>query len=459
MSKKIIQDIYVVKKSIRMIKKSDVKDGFYKNEKKVISDKNFANNFNVENEVKKEDVNDFEYIEDKKHVSKKSLMFLWGICIFCIAILLFFVSSMFATATITITPKNKVVSLNDTYSIASDKNVDGLHYETSSITKNLSKVLKTDGEEYVEKKAVGKVVLYNNFSTSNQRLIINTRLETKDGLIYKTASSIVIPGIKTIKGVKTPGSVEVEIFADDVGDKYNMKLSDFKGDFTVFGFKGTPKYSGFYGRLSSDITGGFVGNVKKVSDDKILAGRSELKESLNSDLIKEAFAKDSDTNILFEGNYYIQCKDLDDKQDENDYTISEECSINSIYFNKSELATFIAKNKIKDFDNSEVDIIWGDTNTVVLQGTTEKFWNETALKAKFTGSARVVWSYDANKILSGIVGQNKSIISSVIEDNSGSLTEIQSKIRPLWKNTFPDNQEKIKIIDVIRDGVSNNESI
>lgn len=450
MSKKIIQDIYVVKKSIRMVKKSDVRDGFYANDKKIpnkILNEEKHTNFNIDNTDRE------DYIEEnKKHVSKRSLFVLWGICIFSIAFLLFFLSSMFATATITITPKNKTISLNDTYNIISDKNNTGLHFQTSSTTKSLSKVLKTDGEEYIEKKATGKVVLYNT-TTSNQRLIINTRLSTKDGLIYKTANSVIVPASKTVKGVKTPGSIEVEIFADDIGEKYNMKLSDFKGDFTVVGFKGTPKYESFYGRLSTDIVGGYVGNVKKVSEDKIEAGRTELKETLKSDLVKEIYSKISDSNILFEGNYYVQCKNLNDKQNENDYTISEECSINAVYFDKKELAKFIAANKIKDFTNDEVEIIWNDGGSVVLQGITEKLWDETNLKVKFTGTARIVWIYDSQNIIDSIIGQNKTIISDIIENNKNSLLEIQSKIRPMWKNTFPDNTKKIKIIDTIRDNI------
>lgn len=448
MAKKIIQDIYVVKKSIRMIKKSDVRDGFYINEKKEtqknhedLSKENIEDNFQN---------NDFEVIENKKHLSKKSTFFLWGICIFSIAVLLFFLSSMFATATITITPKNKTISLNDTYNIVSNQNTTGLHYQTVSITKSLSKDLKTDGEEYVERKATGTVILYNT-TTSNQRLIINTRLATTDGLIYKTLTSVNIPAAKTVKSVKTPGSVEVEVFADNAGEEYNMKISDLKGDFTIVGFKGTTKYSSFYGRLSSDISGGLVGNVKKVSEDKIEAGRIELKNTLNGELVKEIYEKLTEEDVLFEGNYYIQCKDLADIQNEDGYEISEECTVNAIYFNKDELEKYIAEDKIKDFDDSDVDIIWNDDSSIVLQGTTEKIWNESNLKAKIVGTAKVVWNYDSNTILESIVGQNKNIISSIIEENQNSLTEIQSKIRPMWKNTFPDNISKIKIVDSIRD--------
>jgi len=440
-----------------MIKKSDVRDGFYFNKKKVSSHKDAVSNELV-NKFSAEDdtvnVHNNEYIEEKKHVTKDSLIFLWIICIVSVATLLFLLSLTFVTATLTITPQNKTVVLNDTYNISSNKDIAGLHYQVMTVKKDLSKTLKTDGEEYVERKATGKAVIYNNYSTSKQRLIINTRLETKDGLIYKIRQSVDVPGTKTIKGVKTPGSVEVEIIADDVGDKYNMAISDLKGDFTIFGFKGTPKYSAFYARLSADMVGGFVGNVKKVSEDKILTGRTELKDTLREDLIKEIYAKNPSQYILFKDNYYVQCSDLADDSTSGEYKITEECSLNAISFNKEELAAFIAKNKIKDFDNSKVDIMWNDNNSVSLIGKTEKPWNETSLSAKFTGPIQVVWSYDIDSILNSIVGQDKSVINSVIENNKNSLSEIQASIRPMWKNTFPEKIEKIKIVDTVRDSVN-----
>ena len=456
MSKKIIQDIYMVKKSIRMIKKSDIKDGFFLNKKKNINkdvnDNDLIDKFPIE-DSDTENTDDYEYIEEKKHVTKDSLIVLWIICIISIATLLFFLSSMFATTTLTITPKNENISLNDTYSIFSDKDADGLHYQVMTIKKDLSANPKTDGEEYVERKAVAKAVIYNNFSTSNQRLINNTRLETKDGLTYRIRESVDVPGIKTISGVKTPGSVEVEIIADMPGDKYNMKLSDFKGDFTIPGFKGSTKYTKFYARLSADASGGFIGNVKKVSDENLTIAREELKNTLKTDLIKEVFSKTPEQYILFKDNYYIQCNDLADSIS-GEYQITEECSINAVIFNKEELASFIAKNKIENFDDSKVEIIWNDNNFVSLQGTTEKPWNETSLKAKFTGSILMVWFFDANEIISSILGLDKSVISSIIENNKNSLTEIKASIRPVWRNVFPENGDKIKIIDSIRDSVN-----
>lgn len=465
MAKKIIQDIYVVKKSIRMIKKSDVRDGFYSEIKKPVIEKSVLNDITSNSPIteKISDTNrndNFDtrgYVEEKKHVTKDSLMFLWIICIISIATLLFLLSSVFATATLNITPKNAVVALNDTYNITSDKTVSSstLHFEVMTITKDLSKNLETDGEQYVEQTATGKAILFNNYSTSNQRLLPLTKLDTKSGLMYMTKEPTIIPGYKIVNGVKTPGSVEVDIIAFDVGEKYNMKLTDMKGDFTIHGFNGTPKGSlgAFYGRLSSDVTGGFVGNVKKVSDATLTAGRTELQNTLKDSLVKEVFSKKPEQYILFKDNYYIQCNDLADDSANKEYKISEECSVNAVVFNKDVLAVFIAKNKINDFDNSKVDIIWNDGNAVSLQGTTEKPWNESSIKAKFTGPAQIVWSFDINEILNSIIGQDKSVVNSVIENNKNSIKEIQATIRPMWRNTFPENAKKIKIVDTIRDAV------
>ncbi len=459
MPKKIIQDIFVVKKNIRMVKKGDISKDPFSIEKKVLIRKNISEKKSDEKFSEEEKIydNDTLVYEEKKKVTKNSMIFLWTVLIVVVVILIFILSSAFSTATLIITPKNQDIALNDTYNITSDKDVSTstLHFQVMSIEQKLSKSLETNGEEYAEKKATGKAVIFNNSGTQKQRLTINTRLETKDGLVYRIRDSVDVPGTKNLAGVKTPGSVEVDIIADMPGDKYNMKLSDLKGDFTIPGFKGTTKYTTFYARLSEDVTGGFTGKVKKVSEEKLSAGRTELKNTLEDNLIKDAYSKIPTDNILFKDNYYIQCVDLPDDSATSVYNISENCTINAIIFNKNDLATYIAINRIKSFDNSKVDILWNDNDAVSLFGSSLKPWGETNLKVKFTGPAKVVWSFDTNEILSEIVGQNKSIISSVIINNKTSVAEIEANIRPIWKNTFPTNSNKIKVVDSIRDNLSN----
>jgi hypothetical protein len=451
MSKKVVQDIYVVKKSIRLIKKSDVRDSLYGAEKHNPISEKVDDGIKINKAPINEEINDSDIFEEKKHVSKDSLMILWTICILSIGTLVFFLSSYFATASLYVTPKSQSVTLDDTYTAYStDKNNGSLFFETVTIKKNATKTVETDGQKDVQLKAIGKATIYNNYSASSQRLVNNTRLETKDGLVYRIRNSVVVPGIKTVNGEKVPGSVEIEIIADVAGEKYNMKVSDLKGDFTIPGFKGDPRYNYFYARLSADLTGGFVGEMKTVSEEKLKIEKEALTEVLRTDLIKEIYSKTPEKYILFKDNYYLQCTNLPDDFMTGDYKISKECSLHSILFNRDVLSDFIAKNKIEDFDDSTVDVIWGEDTGATISGGTEKPWNEESIKIRFTGVADVVWRINTEEILHSVLGQDKSIAALIVEDNKNSIEEITASIRPVWRGTFPEKTNKIKIIDTIR---------
>src|SRR6185436_19331087 len=101
---------------------------------------------------------------------------------------------------------------------------------------------------------------YNNYSTASQNLDIDTRLEGSNGKIYKTKTKIVIPGMKDGK----TGSVEVKVYASVAGPEYNSAPLDFK----IFGFKGTPKYSKFYGRSKGALSGGAKGKAPALSAEE-----------------------------------------------------------------------------------------------------------------------------------------------------------------------------------------------
>lgn len=442
MSKKIIQDIYTTnKKSIRMITKSDVRpevETKIKDDKKDVLFKTIPKRGYSSGVSENEKVNIFSQFS------------LWVISIGSVVTVIFLITSTFSTASVRITPKVEEIVLDNTYDISKNNDKE-LTYEIMTIKRELSKGLKTDGEEDVERKALGKAIIYNIDSTSKQRLINNTRLETSEGLIYKIRESVDVPGYKVVGGVKTPGSVEVEIIADMPGEKYNMKLSDFKGDFTIPGFKNSTKFDTFYARLSADVSGGLVGKVKKVSEDKLISAREELKNNLKTELIKDIYSQKPDYLFFFKDNYYIQYSDLPDSSIGDDYNISMEATINVVVFNKDVISNFIAQKNIEDFDDSKVDIIWDENISSKIFGSTEKPWGEDTLKIKLTGDAKIVWQYDIDKILNKIKGQNKKVLSNVIQENGNSITVIEATIRPQWRKTFPDNVKKIKVVDLVRE--------
>ena len=96
MPRKIIQDIFVVKKSIRMVKRSDIKKDPFSIEKKVpirkTTDEKMINDRFVEEENKYDDTSIYE---EKNKGTKNSIIYLWIILIAAVAVLLFILSSTF----------------------------------------------------------------------------------------------------------------------------------------------------------------------------------------------------------------------------------------------------------------------------------------------------------------------------------------------------------------------------
>ena len=145
-----------------------------------------------------------------------------------------FVSNLFHSAVLSVSPRVAAAAISDDL-VA--KRAGGLTYQAVTLKEEGSSTVKATGEEAVSKKASGTVVIYNNYNSSSQRLIKNTRFETPEGLIFRVSDSVTVPGKKG----STPGSVEATIVADEPGDKYNVGLKDF----TIPGFKGDPRYATF----------------------------------------------------------------------------------------------------------------------------------------------------------------------------------------------------------------------
>lgn len=445
MAKNIIQDVIAKnRRSIRQISidkvktKHPVRD---ETRKIMMRDKG-------ERERETETAGAEEYGDDgRKNLSK---MIIWIIAASSVIFLLFSVSSYFGTATVTIAPKIVSILFDDIYTVKKNAFTGELQYEMMTLQKKMSKQLEATETENLEVKASGKIVVYNNFSSATQRLIKNTRFESKEGLIYKIPESIVIPGKKLINGKEVSGSVETIVFADEPGSKYNMKISDLKGDFKIAGFKGDKKYDYFYARIKSDIIGGTSGLIKKVSaktsDETIVELRTKLKE----ELLKEAYSAKPETSVLLDNAYYLDYASLPDSDlGDNKIEISERATFYGVIFDKAKLSSFVANKKIPDYDGAPVNLVLRDDATVGISddSKTKKPWESDILNLSLKGSADIVWAYDKTVLQKSLAGYRKDNLKSFFSSYPGIKASVE--IRPFWKRYLPSNPGKIKIKDSV----------
>ncbi|MEI6580654.1 MAG: hypothetical protein WCO07_00610 [bacterium] len=365
---------------------------------------------------------------------------LWIVALVSVIFLFFALSFLFSKATITVNPKIKTISLNEDLSAVKNSNTDKLPFDLMVISDQETKTILGGEEKDLKENANGKVVLYNNFSSSPQPLLIDTRLEGSNGKIYKTKTKIVIPGINK-DGV--PGKVSVDIYALDPGIEYNSPPIDFK----IFGFKGSPKYSKFYGRSVGEITGGFVGKSKQISDNQKQNTEKELENNLKTKLFGKAASQIPEGFILFKDATFLNVDDTSASPVSADgsITLTVKGTLYGFVFNEKKLTDKIVKYLIPDYDGSEVYISNIKDLTFELSNKESMaFASVTDINFNIYGVPKIVYKLDGTKLATSLAGKSKKDFNQILSQYP-NIDSASSVIRPVWKSSFPDKSNKIKI--------------
>lgn len=375
---------------------------------------------------------------------------IWILAIVCVVVLVFAVSFIFAGATVTVTPKKQTISVNSTISAENEPATGKLTYTLISLSKEGGKTVPAGSEERIEKKASGKIIIYNNYSAAPQALVKNTRFETPDGLIFRIGENVTVPGYTKTNNIVLPGFIKVTVTADKAGDEYNVGLADF----TIPGFKGDPRYTKFNAKSdpSAKIEGGFSGVAKKVADADKISAKNEIESTLKSELMEMAEQQIPNTHILFNdmATYSFELLPQVDAT-ETTAMIKEKGTINGILLDKKELTRFLTEGSV----NYEGDLpVLSATNLEQLNVvfSNKNTFNPTAqgtVSIKVEGSLDLVWDTlaknDENKSLAEeLAGKKRAEIKDILFEFK-SIEKAEVVLRPFWSMSFPKKVSKIKV--------------
>lgn len=378
----------------------------------------------------------------------------FGKAVLVLAVAGFFLSFLygifFYDATVEVTPKSAEIALQDREFLAGSGASSTIPFHLMTISGEESAELTATGEKNVSTKASGKIVIYNDFNTQNQRLIKNTRFQAPDGKIYRINESVDVPGQKTVGGKLVPGSLEVTVYADAPGAEYNIGLTDF----TVPGFKGSPRYDKFYARSKTPMSGGLVGISKVVSPADAEKARGDLTVTLKEKLLADALAQKPKGSVMYKNAVFYTLTDAVDAGVENAATDSKSVKftlkgdITVMLFDSVELSNAIVLVAVPSSDISEGD-------AVLVQNIEElafSFKNGDISAPKegalvpftLSGNAHAIWRVDVPMLLQKIAGTKKSEYVNVFAGMHG-IEKANSKIRPFWKTRFPEDTSKIHV--------------
>ncbi len=265
------------KKDSDTIREEDslLKEGFFQEEKKEASKKEFGI-------LREKFIKKFNF-----KIKKRS--FITGVLVFIILFIFFYSFFSFArSSTVEVGLWPKTSSLNLELPVLLEIKSGLTATERKSITipakifkdeKSKEKNFSATGKTIKEEKARGIIRVFNNYSTSPQPLLPHTRFVSDNGKLFRSLKREVIAGGHYEKGKFVPGFTDIEVIAAEGGEDYNIGPSTF----SIPGFKGTPKYTYFYGKSFSPMKGGFKGEVSQVTEKDIEKARKELIEQIKKE--------------------------------------------------------------------------------------------------------------------------------------------------------------------------------
>ena len=348
----------------------------------------------------------------------------------------------FHSGKVTIALKSEMVSVNfTTPSISETSQATGtLPYKVLPLQKQSTKEVSATGAPIkVDKKASGTIVIYNNFNTSTQALVATTRFETSDGLIFKLDKDVTVPGVSKVGGQTVPGSIEAVVSADQTGTKYNID----KTDFTILGFKGSPKYQAFYARSKTIMSGGFSGSMPQVSSADLKDANDELKQTLTAQLIAEIQSQKADNYVFFKEGINTTYTYEVTPSTTNKATVTGKLTLEGLIFERSKVEQIITTSREGEkyhFDNLESLVL-----TIANSNSVNSFISNPVLSLKFSGELTTGQSFDEYALKQVLAGKPKNQIKSILSTYP-EITSVAYTTHPFWLRSLPKNPDSISIV-------------
>lgn len=371
---------------------------------------------------------------------------LWALLFVLFLVLGFAVANYFATATIEIMPITRSATIDSDFVAHKDVTGDELVFDSTILSEEKIKEVPATIEKKIQKKASGKVTIFNSYNGESQRLIKNTRLESASHKIFRIDQSVVVPGVRVVDGKTVPGSVNVVVYADVAGDGYNIKEPS---DFTIPGFKGDPRYTKFKAMTipGSPITGGFSGAVKVPSDEAIKGTQEELKQDLKKIVIEKVRANIPADKSFFPGSVVLKFEEVP-----QDFTaldtanVSMRATVAVFFFDTANLTRKLALVSLPEDKSNPFVISNMSALTFSFVDPVDNVVLSDISKIRFhiNGSADFVGLIDSKKIISELLGKDKKDFSSIIK-NQINVNKANAVVRPMWKTVFPINPAKITV--------------
>lgn len=301
----------------------------------------------------------------------------------------------------------------------------------------ISESFASTGKKHIVSKASGKITIYNEFSSSDQKIVATTRFLSKDGHIFKIDENVTIPGFSRVEGKDVPGEVSVMVYADKAGEEYNIGPESF----TIPGFQGTGKYSTIYARSSAAMTGGADREALYFSESDYIAAKEKLVKVVREKNDQDILAKKTVSYLLLDGT-----RKEDETKIVTDVKVGDISDSFKMTVSIKESGLFVNKDNIDEIVNWKMSL---ENNNEEAVGDRTYPDNLSITKAEdgtidlpINIKQNVVAKVDVDKIKSDLYGKDEQGVKAYFQniDKFDSVGVTFS-----WTKNVPSSNDKIDI--------------
>lgn len=342
-----------------------------------------------------------------------------------------------STVAVNVSPYKETLAIDSRIRARANATADGLLFEIAQLNAEESGLVTATGISSGGQYASGKIIVYNNYGSAPQRLIANTRFQTSDGKVYRIKGAISVPGM---------GMTEATVYADQAGEEYNIKPTDF----TLPGLKGGPRFEKVFAKSKSAMSGGSSVNARVVKKEDIDSVRTAVNEKLKNRLTETLSKQKPEGYVLFAGAVKIEYMENPDNPKVGDSSsrsmaFKTNGSATGYLFKKDALAKALA-------DDSSGDLKKAPKNEPVAVDNVESLdfslisadAKNKEITVRLKGNADFVWVVDTAKLLEEIVNYKGKGYTSVFQ-NYPAIEKAAIVKSPKWWPRFPKDKSKIKI--------------
>ncbi|MCR4333944.1 MAG: hypothetical protein NUV60_02965 [Patescibacteria group bacterium] len=341
----------------------------------------------------------------------------------------------FSSAKVDVTPNTVSAAVQGSFT--ANQSTGALPYEIITTQKIASQSVKSSGSKVVNSFASGAITIYNT-QPKSQTLITNTRFATTAGLIFRIHSAVTIPSGSSAN----PGSLKVTVYADKVGDSYNVGPTSF----TIPGFAGTSQADKVYARSSTAMTGGASGNIPIVDAVAEDQARNALINALAPDLATSIESQVPEGYVLLPGSSVTSYQELTPTPSSTTgmVDVKEQGTITAIAFPNRAIAQAIASS-IGGLGYQNEPVTLSSTKGLILSSSSGMPAPDApSFTFTLSGTASLVYTVDPTRIAAAVSGKTRSE-AEVALTNYPEVKRAVIILRPFWRQTFPQDPASVSV--------------